>query len=381
MWNSWGETFCTWAKDNPLTTLNEIEQGPPPPPINLPGFLFAMDFNGDSSILYGIDIGPPTGPELGLIDQATGEWTSLMTIAGVTNGVIVDMSYDSSTDTMYVLATNTTAVGTLYTLDLFTGTITAVASLSNSDPLGGSPSDPLTLAVDSVGNMFVFSAGDDTLWSCDPATAECSAVGTLTGVTNNSFVQGMDFDPTTNILYHSAIDADASSNSLPGFYGSWDTSTGVFTALDTLQGIGGTAPSDLYQFKLAIGVLGPVADVTPDTLNLVTGVAAGGGLPQLQASDNIDFRSQRNIAGLQSRVVYELGATSPTETPSAMDFTIEESVFARGSVSRRFKRSTTQPVRLIRWILATHRGLTIEPTSSLSVVPCLTMSNQLLAAC
>ena len=346
MWNFWGGTFIIFPKDDPLTpgTFFEVVQGPPPPPpITLPGFLVAMDFvdaaaptEGGGPILYGIDAG--TDPdELGVIDQDTAEWTSLVPITGsIVPGTdfVTDMSYDSSTDTMYVLTSTSTNAGTLHTIDLVTGATTIVAALSNSNPLGGAPDGPEVLAVDSNGNMFVFSAGDDTLWSCDSATGVCTAVGTLTGTTNNGFLQGMDFDPSTDILYHSAIDADAGGIVQPGFYGSWDTGTGTFTAIDSLQNIGGTTPSDLYQFKLAIKEVDPIVDVTPDTLDLITGTEAGGGLAELQASDNMDFRSRRNVAALQSRVVYEIGATSPTETPSALDFTIEESAFARGNVSR-----------------------------------------------
>ncbi|MEM7457142.1 MAG: hypothetical protein AAF456_22560 [Planctomycetota bacterium] len=71
-----------------------------------------------------------------------------------------------------------------------------------------------------------------------------------------------------------------------------------------------------------------------ESFTVQKGVLLSGGLAELAESDNQDVRIARDTFSLQSRVAYEVTATSPSEVPTGMSFTIEESVFARGNVTR-----------------------------------------------
>ena len=79
---------------------------------------------------------------------------------------------------------------------------------------------------------------------------------------------------------------------------------------------------------LTIGLsLNPV--ITPDTIEINRGMLASGGLPELATSDNSDLVIRRSNQDIQSVTQFEIGATSPSQSPTSIEFTLEASVFAR----------------------------------------------------
>lgn len=77
---------------------------------------------------------------------------------------------------------------------------------------------------------------------------------------------------------------------------------------------------------------GGAATVTPDSFNVVNGNFISGGISELAASDNADLSVRRSNSDIQSRVFIEFKATSPSASPSGIEFVFEASVFARTNV-------------------------------------------------
>lgn len=79
---------------------------------------------------------------------------------------------------------------------------------------------------------------------------------------------------------------------------------------------------------------GGTVDVSADSANVSAGVEFGGSFADLSASDNADYSIVRDNGSVQARVQLELKATSPSETPTAIEFTWESSIFARTQVDQ-----------------------------------------------
>lgn len=320
----WNDGYQQYDTDDP--TMNYVFLAQPTASERIPA-VFATEFNDDGSILYGIDqIDGATGTyDLLEIDQADPSVLTVLTsITGDLTGTVTDMSYDSANDIWYVQN-----VGSLFILDIDTGVTTLAADYISNVPLDPAPAIPVGLAVDSAGNMFMFSSGDDTLWSVDPSTGACTALGTNPALTDNNFIQGMDFDPATDILYHSAFD-----NTAGGSYGSWDTTTGIFTEIEPLQTLGGSTPSDFYEMNLAIKALSGPQTISPDTLTVTAGNLNTGGLAELLENDSADLSIFRSPQSVTPRTEFVISGTSQTATPTTFDVTLEGSCFARTAVTQ-----------------------------------------------
>lgn len=79
---------------------------------------------------------------------------------------------------------------------------------------------------------------------------------------------------------------------------------------------------------------GGTVDVSADSANVSAGVEFGGSFGDLAASDNVDYSIVRDNGSVQARVQLELKATSPSATPTALEFTWESSIFARTQVNQ-----------------------------------------------
>jgi len=182
---------------------------------------YAMDFNTAGTALYAIrnaDASNPN-PTLGTIDTLTGDFSPIANVTGVPSSrQLTGLSVDPTTETFY-LSTDTT----LYTLDPVTGVATTIGDF------GSVPGIMIDIAVDNNGNLFGHGIGADALFSIDKTTGLATQIGSGHGM-NATFAQGMDFDPTTNILYAAIYIASGQ-----GYYVAWDTTTGGVTVLaDTL---------------------------------------------------------------------------------------------------------------------------------------------------
>jgi len=181
---------------------------------------FAMDFNGDGSVLYGITYvaGAPASQQFGTIDTTTGNFTAIGN-PNATEANWGGLSWDATTNTMYAMAG-----ANLYTINLATGAATLVA------PFSGGPAGMLMIDIavhPTTGQMYGNDIATDQLLSIDKATGAVTIIGPTGFATN--FAQGMDFDPATGILYATLYTGGGT-----GSYASIDLTTGAATRiLDT----------------------------------------------------------------------------------------------------------------------------------------------------
>jgi hypothetical protein len=180
---------------------------------------FAMDFNRDATILYGIAFVAAPGPQVfGTIDLLTGNFTPIapVTGAGSAEANWSGLSFDPTTNTMYASAV-ATGSNNLYTINLANGVTTLVGSMGTT-PLF------IDIAIDVNGNMFAHDIGGDTLHSVNKATGATTLIGPTTLLAN--FAQGMDFDWATNTLYAAIYTGGGVGN-----YVSINTATGAATVI------------------------------------------------------------------------------------------------------------------------------------------------------
>ncbi|MDX2132732.1 MAG: hypothetical protein SFY69_11845 [Planctomycetota bacterium] len=176
---------------------------------------FAIDFNADASVLYGITAGVAGTQQWGTIDTTTGNFTSITTI-GVVESNWGGLSYDNTNGNMYALAGQN-----LYTINVATGAATLVA------PFSGGPTGMLLIDIavhPTTGQMYAHDIGTDSLMSIDKSTGAVTTIGP-TGFLAN-FAQGMDFDPSTGILYGAIYTGGGT-----GAFASFDLTTGAATTI------------------------------------------------------------------------------------------------------------------------------------------------------
>lgn len=185
-------------------------------PVDLVGYApYAMDFNTAGTILYVVNHMPGT-LELGTVDTTTGVYTAGPAIPSVTvteTGLSVD-----PTDETFYMSTATS----LFTLDPVTGGTGYIGDFV--DAAGTPLAIVIDIAIDNGGQMFAHDIDSDSLYSIDKTTAVATLVGP-SGLAAN-FAQGMDFDPATNLLYAAIYTGGGT-----GSYGTWDTTTGVFSEI------------------------------------------------------------------------------------------------------------------------------------------------------
>lgn len=217
----------------------------------LPYTTFAMDFNTAGSVLHLVDHSPgTTALRMGTLDINTGAFTPGPTITGPFQGANpTGLSVDPTTETFYGSRTNA-----LFTIDPVTGASTSVGSFVNA--LGNPIGSVIDIAIDNQGRMFAHVLGSTAgqgggLWSVDKATGVSTFVG-FSGVPTN-FAQGMDFDPTTNLLY-AALYTTAGT----GSYGIWNTTDGSWTEVLTLINFPDPS-SNGRELELAIRIPAPSA--------------------------------------------------------------------------------------------------------------------------
>ncbi|CAG0981656.1 hypothetical protein PHYC_01798 [Phycisphaerales bacterium] len=174
---------------------------------------FAIDFNGDASVLYGITAAASPGQQFGTIDTTTGNFTPIG-LTGVAEANWGGLAHDATNGNMYALAgTN------LYTMNLATGAATLATPLTAPGML------LIDIAVHPItGQMYGHDIATDNLVSIDKVTGLVTPIGP-TGFLAN-FAQGMDFDPQTGILYATVYTGGGT-----GAFCSFDLNTGAATAI------------------------------------------------------------------------------------------------------------------------------------------------------
>ncbi len=191
----------------------------------------------------------PNNPGLGIIlgelgtilsiDFATGVYTTLGTITPPANSFWAAMDVDSSGQAYALGLDNTTAAGSLYTVDLtaFTSTLVGANGIGFN----------FALAIDGNDVAYTVNNVDDSLYTIDLATGLATLVG-ATGI-NSEFGQELTVDDNTDMLYWAAFNNTA-------FTAEWrsiDAATGTSTL------IGGFTPAGFQQMMwVSIPLTSPV---------------------------------------------------------------------------------------------------------------------------
>jgi hypothetical protein len=210
---------------------------------------FAMDFNTSGSTLHIVNHLPGTNAlQMGTVDFNTGVYNpGPMLSANFQGANPTGLSVDPTDETFYLSRTNE-----LFTVDPVTGIAASVGNFV--DATGASIGTVIDIAVSNDGNLFAHVLGSTaglggSLWSVDKNTGVSSLVG-FSGIVTN-FAQGMDFDPTTNLLYAALYTSGGN-----GSYGIWDTTDGSFTQILALQDFPDPS-SNGRELELAIRIPAP----------------------------------------------------------------------------------------------------------------------------
>ena len=212
-------------------------------------FSFPVDDPFDQVHLAGINtITPlamdfdPTGDFLYISDFRVGLfWDAVLTLDPDTGALeplfqiqtdeVAGLAVDPTTAILYV-ANN--EFNSLHTYDPAIGREQFIGLME--DTAGDLISDIVDIAADNDGNLFALDRSE-RLWSVDKASAVCTLRGHIDQQVE-SFAQGMDFDPETNVLYASLY-----RNDNVGVYATidpLDASTTVIAELNDLPDPGGS---------------------------------------------------------------------------------------------------------------------------------------------
>ncbi len=222
-----------------LTSFTSLDVREPSILIDLvnprPGNILAATFiDDDFGKLYAVTsaggggwfaIPPNTLVQLSTREDALGAYETIGTLdapAGADRWQ--SMKWDAVSGNVYLLGNNT-----LYTIDPMTAHLTLVGSIS------GIPSghEIVAMTISPEGRMYGIDWTNDTLVAIDKSTGAAEVVGPL-GVNAAMFQGGMDFDPSTHLLYWSGFSVDAQGTMLSAMY-TIDTATGLATAIGLID--------------------------------------------------------------------------------------------------------------------------------------------------
>jgi hypothetical protein len=154
----------------------------------------------------------------------TGVCTFEKAITGLlVNQIITSMTYDMSSNTVYVVSSQCNVATNLYTLDLATGVLTSVGNITGV-------TCAISVVIDNSGNAYIIDVVSDQIYPLNLNTA-VPGIGvplTRTGgiPLDINFGQDADFGcAPSGTLYASIFD----NNAFSGFLGTLDPVTGVFT--------------------------------------------------------------------------------------------------------------------------------------------------------
>jgi hypothetical protein len=176
----------------------------------------ACEFDGLGiyAALYCIDTANPAN--YFSLDTRTGARTNLGTIPLDAFSFVVGLATDPTTGVVYALVCTTSFAGSLHTLDLASGDLDLVASITGA-------SCPTAAGFDSSGELFGVDASADTLLAIDKVTGVATTLGPL------GFDQS--FPPTLDFAGDACYLFAFNEGSGVGELRSCDTTTGSTTFL------------------------------------------------------------------------------------------------------------------------------------------------------
>lgn len=200
---------------------------------------FAMEFDHTTGELYAFD---NDGFTIGTIDPSNGAYSAIAPISGdldTINFNVLGLMYDVTDGSWYCCSSQD-----LFSIDIGTGVTTLIGSFAGVG-FDNAINVVITADIDNTGQLYAFEFDDSQasgtrgdngrLWEVDKTSGAMVVLGN-SGVNEVGFVQGMDFDPDTNVLYSAIFAFDGAA--FLGDYGTWDLSTpgaASFTALAPLS--------------------------------------------------------------------------------------------------------------------------------------------------
>lgn len=162
---------------------------------------YAGDFVGnDFSKVYVIEYNLN---QLRTLDTATGTATTIGACTPI-SGHMWTGATGTAAGTLYASSTND-AQSYLYTVDLTSGTATAIGEITNAPTI-------IDIAINADGEMYGMDITNDNLVRIDPATGAGTVMGSI-GFDAN-YAQGMDFEPVSGVLYLAAYNETAGRGEL-----------------------------------------------------------------------------------------------------------------------------------------------------------------------
>ncbi len=268
------------------------------------GACFGGDFiDNDFSKLYVVDYNTN---QLKSIDTATGAVTVIGPCTALSGHTWTGMT--GSADGIMYMCSTSGSVSTLYTVDLSSGALTQVGSVTNAPIL-------IEIAINANGEMYGYDIGTDVLVRIDPATAAGTVIGSL-GF-DASYAQGMDFDFASGICYLAAYNVDTGGTAemrTVDLNTGATTLVGAFPAGTEVDAFGITSPSSSWvSFDVTEGGIAPggntIVNVTFDA-NEVDGVGTYTG--NIVVSHNSGDEAPVLIP--VTMTVVDPGAPTPTPT-------------------------------------------------------------------
>jgi hypothetical protein len=158
------------------------------------GDCYAGDFDGAGNF-YAIDA---ENNQLITIDTLNGQITTIRTMLLVDGHIWTGLTFDYKTGAMYASSTDY-SISLLYHVNVSDGTTTLIDTVSSTRSI-------IDIATDNRGNLFAHDIYNDAIFSLDKTTAEATLIGYTDF--NANYIQGMDFNPQTGILYLAAFNGD-----------------------------------------------------------------------------------------------------------------------------------------------------------------------------
>ena len=276
-------------------------------------FGISLAVDGNTAIIgahYDDDLGDRSGAAY-LFDVQTGQQLrKLLPNDGAADDVFgVQVDIDGTTA---VVGSYNDALGdgsgAVYLFDVATGNQTFKLV-----PADGAASDRFGWSVAINGNYVVVGAGGN-----DEVGLGAGAAYLFDATTGQQLAKFVANDTT---------DGDRFGD---GFFGVSISGTSVIVSARNNDDQG-FASGSAYIFDISNCINQPV-DIAPESIAVLDGDLAAGDVSSLANSDNNDLVMRRSNTDLQSRTTFSAMAVSPTETPSAVTFTLEGSVFSRGNV-------------------------------------------------
>lgn len=323
----------------------------------------------------------------GTVNSATGAFGKIVQVGAQIQG----LAYNSLTGTFYAID----SIRRLFVIDASTQAVTDLGIVSGTTLINGLAFDPNT------NTLYGIRQSDGQLYRINPAVPNATAIGSPAGGT----VGGIDFDPDTNTLF--GVD-DAGGTKLIRI----DTATGAHTLVGSL-GIGSADCNGLayngddgmlytinavnqsaYRINPASGAAtligatggmfgagfgmaaeyGQVVTANPTAYQVEAGVHVGGGLPELQSSNDQYLRVREappTGLGLPS-ITLRVESTISLSNVTDFEFLIEAAVTASPAAAvpqrielRNYVTNTWEVVDT-RASSGTDMVVTITPTGNLN---------------